>query len=104
MAYKIVITVDAEEDLDSYIRYLLFVKKNEQAARNLIDDFESTKGNLEQSAGALNLCENPRLRALGYRRINFMSHRYFMLYRIEDDTVYVGTIYLDLQDFESTIT
>lgn len=104
MAYKIVITVDAEEDLDSYIRYLLFVKKNEQAARNLIDDFESTKGNLEQSAGALKLCENPRLRALGYRRINFMSHRYFMLYRIEDDTVYVDNIYHDLQDFESTIT
>lgn len=101
MAYKIVVTVDAEEDLDSYIRYLLFVKKNEQAARNLIDDFEATKANLEQSAGALKLCENPRLRSLGYRRINFMSHRYFMLYRIEDDIVYIDNIYHELQDFES---
>lgn len=31
MVYKVVVTKDAEEDLDSFIRYLLFEKKNEQA-------------------------------------------------------------------------
>lgn len=39
MAYKVVLTLDAEEDLDRYIRYLLFVKKSQQAAENLIHDF-----------------------------------------------------------------
>ena len=37
---------------------------------------------------------------LGYRRINFKSHRYFMLYRVEEDKVYVDNVFHELQDFE----
>ena len=40
MDYRIVIMERAEEDLDRFAAYLLFGKKNEQAARNLLDDFE----------------------------------------------------------------
>lgn len=43
MDYKIVLMSDAEEDLDRFITYLLFEKKSEQAARNLLNDFEATK-------------------------------------------------------------
>ena len=39
MDYKIVLMRDAEEDLDRFITYLLFEKKSEQAARNLLNDF-----------------------------------------------------------------
>ena len=35
MEYKVVITSDAEADLDGVIRYLLFEKKSEQAASNV---------------------------------------------------------------------
>ena len=31
MVYKVVITTDAEEDLDGFIRYLLFEKQNSTA-------------------------------------------------------------------------
>lgn len=101
MDYKIVLMRDAEEDLDRFITYLLFEKKSEQATRNLLNDFEATKTNLSKVAGSLKLCDNPKLRALGYRRINFLSHRYFMLYRIENDTVYVDNIFHELQDYEN---
>ena len=37
---NIVITPDAEADLDGFIRYLLFEKKSEQAASNVLNDFE----------------------------------------------------------------
>ena len=43
MEYKVVITSDAEEDLDRFVRYLLFVKQNPQAATNVLNDFEKTK-------------------------------------------------------------
>lgn len=89
MDYKIVMSKGAEEDIDRFVTYLLFEKKSEQAARNLINDFEATKINLTNVAESLKLCDNPKLRELGYHRINFLSHRYFMLYRIENDTVYV---------------
>lgn len=43
MAYKIVLMKDAEEDLDRFIAYLLFEKKSEQAARNLLNDFDADR-------------------------------------------------------------
>ena len=85
MDYRIVVTSVAEESLDKFINYLIFEKKNFQAAKNVLDDFENTKNNLARVAGSLCVCENPKLKKLGYRRINFLSHRYFMLYRIVDD-------------------
>ena len=101
MDYKVAVTADAEADLDQYIQYLLTEKKSEQAAVNLLDDFEATIQRLKAVAGSLKLCENPRLKELGYRRINFLSHRYFMLYRIVDDIVFVDSIFHELQDYEN---
>ena len=103
MDYKIVLSRGAEEDLDGFVAYLLFEKKSEQAARNLLNDFEATKTSLSNVAGSLKLCDNPKLRELGYYRINFLSHRYFMLYRIENDTVYVDNIFHELQDYENKL-
>lgn len=101
MDYKIVLARDAEEDLDRFVTYLLFEKKSEQAARNLLNDFEATKTSLTKVAGSLKFCDNLKLRELRYHRINFLSHRYFMLYRIEDDAVYVDNIFHELQDYEN---
>ena len=103
MEYKVVVTSDAEEDLDRFIRYLLFEKRSEQAATNVLNDFEATIRSLSQVAGRLKLCDNPQLKTLGYRKINFLSHRYFMLYRIEDEMVYVDNIFHELQDYENKI-
>lgn len=100
MDYRVVMMEGAEEDLDRFIVYLLF-EKNEQAAKNPMDDFEKTKASLSNVAGSLKLCDNPKLKELGYRRINFLSHRYFMLYRIEGNTVFVDKIFHQLQDYEN---
>lgn len=94
---------DAEADLDRFITYLLLEKKSEQNARNLLNDFEATKTSLSNVAGSLKFCDNPKLRELGYYRINFLSHRYFMLYRIENDTVYVDNVFHELQDYENKL-
>ncbi len=101
MAYKILITPDAEEDLDRFIAYLINEKNSKQAAKNVLEDFEATKQSLSNVAGSLKLCDNPRLRELGYRRINFLSHRYFMLYRIEKKNVIVDAVFHGSQDYEN---
>ena len=103
MDYKVVITEDAEADLDAFIGYLLSEKKNRQAATAVLDDFELTKESLKRVAVSLKLCDNPKLDVLGYRRINFLSHRYFMLYRIEGDTAVVDNIFHELQDYENKV-
>ena len=100
MGYRIVVTSDAEDDLNRFIKYILFEKRNEQTAKNVLDDFEATKETLKNIAGSLKLCDNPRLKKLEYRRINFLNHRYFMLYRIIDQVVFIDNIFHQLQDYE----
>ena len=65
MDYKVVLMEEAEEDLDRFVAYLLYEKKSEQAARNLLNDFEVTMGYLSNVAGTLKLCDNPKLKELG---------------------------------------
>ena len=101
MDYKVVVTRDAEEDLESFIKYLVFEKESMQAAENVLNDYDATIESLKHVAGSLKLCDNPRLRQLEYRRINFLNHRYFMLYRIEDKGVFVDNIFHELQDYEN---
>ena len=103
MNYKVVITTDAEEDLDRFIRYLLFEKQNSQAASNVLNDFEETVHTLSNVAGSLKLCDNPRLNALGYRKIHFLSHRYFLLYRLEGNQAIVDNVFHELQDYENKV-
>ena len=103
MDYNVVITSDAEKDLDSFIHYLLFEKKNEQAAYRVLDDFEKTKQILSVVAGSLNYCANSQLKRLGYKRLNFQHHRYFMLFRLVNNLAIVDNIFHELQDYESFI-
>lgn len=101
MDYKVVVTKDAEDDLERFIKYFVIEKKSIQAAENVLSDYDATIKNLQHMAESLKLCDNPRLQQLGYRRINFLSHRYFMLYRIEDNIVFVDNIFHELQDYEN---
>ncbi len=101
MDYKVVVTRDAEEDLEHFIKYLIIEKGNIQAAENVLNDYDATIKSLKYVAGSLKLCDNPRLRQLEYRRVNFLNHRYFMLYRIVDNVVFVDNIFHELQDYEN---
>ena len=103
MNYKIIMSEEAEKDLDGFIRYLLYEKRNPQAASNVLDDFEATKNTLPTIAESIKLCENPRLKEQGYRRINFLSHRYFMLYRVDGNNIIIDNIFHELQDYEHKI-
>ncbi len=101
MDYKIVVTRDAEEDLERFIKYLVIEKESKQAAENVLNDYDATIESLKHVAGSLKLCDNPRLHQLEYRRINFLNHRYFILYRIVDNVVFVDNIFHELQDYEN---
>lgn len=103
MDYRVFVTDDAKVDLDSYVWYLVTQKRNTQAAANLLGDYDATIDELSVVAGSLKYCENEKLKTRGYKRINFKKHSYFMLYRLENDVVYVDHIYHFLQDYENKI-
>lgn len=64
MDYEVKVTSEAEADFDEALQYLIFVKKNPQAAEHFINDFEETKQALSRVAGSLKLCDNPELKRL----------------------------------------
>lgn len=103
MDYKVVVTRDAEEDLERFVKYIIMEKESMQAAENVLNDYDATIESLKHVAGGLKLCDNPGLRQLEYRRINFLNHRYFMLFRIVDNVVFVDNIFHELQDYENKI-
>jgi len=103
MDYKVILTAPAKMQFDHIIDYILSELKNEQAALSVLEDAENTTIRLSHAAGSLKLCDDPGLRALGYRAIHFKHHRYFMLYRIENDKAYVEAIYHDMQDYENIL-
>ena len=96
--YRVVITDNAKAQLKDYISYILREFKNRQAAMAVRDDAAATKKRLEEVAGSLEPLKNPKLN--GYRKIHFLKHAYIMIYRIEENTVYVDRIYHELQDYE----
>ena len=81
MDYKVVVTRDAEEDLERFIKYLIFEKKSLQ----VLNDYDVTIESLRHVAGSLKLCDNPRLHQLKYRRINFLNHRYFIRFSCSEE-------------------
>ncbi len=100
MDFDVIFSEQAEQNLDRIISYCLYKLKNTQAAMNILKDVENTLKRLSYMADGLKLCENARLRDLGYRKIHLRQHSYFLLYRIEDNKVYVDAVYHDLQDYE----
>ena len=100
MEFKVVLTSQAQLDFRNITNYILYELRSEQAATSVANDMEHTIERLSYMAGGLKLCDDPTLRDLGYRTIHFKRHNYFMLYRIQDDMVYIDAIYHDLQNYE----
>ena len=53
--HNIIVTIDAEEDLERFVRYLIVEKKNLQAAKNLLDDYDATIESLKSQAASVGI-------------------------------------------------
>lgn len=99
--FDVIISPKALTQLNDYINYIQYTLMNDQAAYNVWQDALDTQKKLSEVAGSLNLCVHPQLKKYGYHPMNFLRHRYLMLYRIEGQTAYVEAIYHQLQDYEN---
>lgn len=98
-SFEVIISPKALSQLNSYIDYLQYTLLNGQAARSVWQDAMETQDQLSKVAQSLPLCQHPLLKRNGYHAINFLRHRYLMLYRIEGQCVYVDAVYHHLQDY-----
>lgn len=101
--FRVILTNKAEIQAQKILDYIFYELENVPAAFSVEQDMKETIVRLSHAANSLKLCDEPKLKALGYRVIHFKRHRYFMLYKIINDCVYVIGIYHDLQDYENTL-
>ena len=101
--YKVFVQTDARDDLRKCIDYLLYIKKNRQAAQNLLEDFHETLGVLANIAGSVRDPESEMLNTRKLKRLNFRRHNYFLLFSVENDIVTVTNIFHFLEDFEKKL-
>lgn len=103
MEYKVVLTSAAEVQFRNILNYLLYEFKSQQAAANVVNDFDDTVSRLSHVAGSMKLCDDRILREKGYRTIHFKRHQYLMVYTMDQNTAYIEGIYHDLQDYENIL-
>lgn len=104
MQYRIEISELAEKQYNNILNYLLNRKKNPQVVSNVMEDFDYTVGQLRSKADVFGYCRDERLRAMGFWKLHFKSHRYLFVYRIQSDRVIIEGMYHELQDYENAIT
>lgn len=101
--YDVILTDKAESQASEILDYIFFKLENPQAALSVEQDMKETAKRLSHVAGSLKLCDDSKLRELGYHAIHLKRHNYFMLYKIVGKQVFITDIYHDLQDYEGIL-
>ena len=101
MAYKVKLTKQAEDDYRAIVAYLIDTFESQQAARHFLNELENVITHLGEIPLAYSSVEEPRLRAMGYRKVPLMN--YVLIFRIKDEQVYVIHIFHQQQDYAKLI-
>jgi toxin ParE1/3/4 len=83
MACNVIITKEAEADIDGIVRYIAVELKNTDVAKSLLDDVENVYRNISGQPDMYGYCNDGRLRNKGYRKITIKN--YIIVYRVSED-------------------
>ena len=82
MAYKVVETELAAQDLNGILEYMIHSLSNPSAASSFADEVEECYASLERMPRMYELCRGPQLNALGYRKA--VIKNYVLIYRVAE--------------------
>ena len=101
--YDVLVSPEAEADLDRIVRYLAVDRGNPSAATALADKFEVRLCDLATTPAKFSFCKDAVLRALGYRRV--LAGNYVIVYRIDETArrVLIVHFHHTLQDYEKAL-
>lgn len=96
--YKVMILSEAQRDLQKRIDYIVFVLKNKQAAKSVMLNYNNTIKVLSNIAGSIREPENKLLQERQLKRLNFLKHDYYLLFKISENTAIVTNVFHALVD------
>lgn len=93
MAYKLIISKDAQNELDKIIEYIALYLCNLKAAADLLDEFEKKYLKIIENPYMYALSNDAKLNNMGYRTVKVKN--YIFLYRVVEDSheIRVGGIF-----------
>ncbi len=99
MAYKLIVTQKAHQDLDDVLGYIARKLANPKAAANLLDQVEKCYGQLCRFPFLYECCQDTRLKEMGYRKT--VIGNYVLVFRPveQEQTVYVLRFFYGGQDY-----
>ena len=89
--YKVVISPSANADLFNALKYIAYELENPSAAQKLADWVERCYADLEEMPAAHELCRDPVLRRLGYRR--YPVDNYIVIFRVVEKAKEVRVVH-----------
>ena len=103
MAYKLIITQAAHNDLDEALDYIANRLANPSAAASLLTKIEECYAQLRDYPSLYELCHDLRLKNLGYRKVPIGN--YVIIYRPaeEEHTVYILRVFYGGRDYQKLI-
>lgn len=103
MAYKLVITEQADELLDQLIYHLLYQFKNKQAAQHLLDGIENIYGRLEENPRQFPFSRDTYLAGRGYHEAIVPQMDYIVVFDIKEDIVNVVGVFHQLESYRGKV-
>lgn len=99
MAYEIVVSNEAHQDIAAIVAYIANELHNLQAASKFLDDIEQSYHKIANNPFTYSLCSDGRLRRQGYRKVTIKN--YLMLYYLDEnkDIAYVVRVIYAARDY-----
>lgn len=99
MAYKIIVTQKAEQDLDAILAYIVQELCNLPAAVKLMDAIRERYDLLAENPCMYPLCQSPILKKCPYRKA--VLEGYLLIYRADDtrQCVYIERLFSQLEEY-----
>ena len=99
MAYNVIVSQDAHNDIDNCIGYIVNNLKNPIAAKKLLDKIEKSYFTLSDNPHIYAFCNDERLCKDGYRKV--VINNFVLIYRVDDTvkTVYVIRFFYGRQNY-----
>ncbi|MBR1534765.1 MAG: type II toxin-antitoxin system RelE/ParE family toxin [Ruminococcus sp.] len=91
MAYNLVITNDANDELDKIVDYIAVNLQNPKAASDFLDQVESSYDLLIDNPRIYQLCDYPTFKEKQYRKV--VINNYIMIYKIDETTDIVNVMH-----------
>lgn len=99
MGYKLIITEAAEEQLDKLVYHLIYKFQNESAALHLLNNVQLIYERLQQNPYQFPVYDNPLLIQIEYHEAILSEMNYIILFRIDNECVYVVGIFHQLENY-----